>query len=293
MLLAPPPPIDAPAPCVRVADLGPVQETMLITLWARAAESRRRDAILRDAAAEKLVRAIDYDFDRFAHGWKSQVGVAVRARVIDDAVRVFLRHRPDGVVVNLGAGLDTRFDRVDNGRVHWIELDLPDAIAFRRRLLPESPRHPCWSLSALDETWVDRVRDLGRPVLIVSEGVLMFLPRDGVARLIDRSAARLGGATMIFDCIGRLMVRCPWLHDTLPRTRARFAWGIRHAADLAALTGAAEVEAVRPMLNEHPARWRWMRWLRGVPAMRRQFMLVQLRFPGTPEPPVAAERARS
>lgn len=259
--------------------LGPVQETMLITLWARAAESRRTDAILHDPHAERMVRAIDYDFDRFERGWKSQIGVAVRARAIDDEVRAFLGRHPDGVVVNLGAGLDTRFDRVDNGQVRWIELDLPDAIAFRRRLLAESPRHPNWSISALDLTWIDRVRDLGRPTIVVGEGVLMFLPRTEVATLVARASATLGGAAMIFDCIGGLMVRCPWLHDTLPQTRARFAWGLRHATDLAELAGGAAVEDVRPMLDEHPARWRWMRWLRAVPAMRRQFLLVRLRFP--------------
>ena len=76
-------PAASPSPGIAI-DLGPVQETMLITLWARAVESQRADAITRDPRAVEIYHAINYDFSRFARGWKSQVGVAVRDRVIDD-----------------------------------------------------------------------------------------------------------------------------------------------------------------------------------------------------------------
>jgi O-methyltransferase involved in polyketide biosynthesis len=49
---------------------------------------------------------------------------------------------PEGLVVNLGAGLDTRFYRLDNGTITWIDIDLPEVVAFspepiRRRLTPD------------------------------------------------------------------------------------------------------------------------------------------------------------
>lgn len=256
-----------------------VQETMLITAWARAVESQRHDAIVRDPHAERLVDAIDYDFGRFRGAWKSQVGVAVRTRLLDDLTRRFLDETPDAVVVNVGAGLDTRFSRVDNGAARWIDLDMPDAIDFRRTLLSEERRNTFVAGSVLDGAWIERVRALdARRVLIIAEGVLMFLPRVRVQRLVHELADLFPGGEMIFDVIGGLMVRCPWLHDTLPATRARFEWGVGRSEELAAWSDRIELLQFAPMLHERPDRWRWMRWLRHVPYMRDQFAVAHLRF---------------
>jgi len=272
---------DPPA-CASIEALGDVQATMLIALWARAREHARPDAIVRDALAARLVETIDYDFSRFRGAWKSQVGVAVRTRFMDDAVRTFLARNPGAVVVNVGAGLDTRFHRVDDGLVYWLDLDLPDAIDLRRDCLAESPRNRYLAGCVLDETWIDSVQNLGpRPVLLVSEGVLMFLPLPRVRRMLDAVSRALPGAEMVFDCIGGLMVRCPWLHDTLPRTSVRFSWGLRGPADLSRWSDRYRVIGFRSMLDEHPKRWRWMRHLRRIPVLGRQFAVAHLRFDPT------------
>jgi O-methyltransferase involved in polyketide biosynthesis len=283
---------------VDVAGLGPVEETMLISLWARARETARPDPLVRDEEAARLVEAIAYDFARFDGAWKTQVGVAVRGRYLDAAVRAFVARHPDALIVNVGAGLDARFRRVDNGRIRWVDLDRPDVIEVRRRCLPPCARNTLLPGSALDPSWIEAVRPAnGAPVLVVAEGVLMFLDRDRVARAVAAIARAFPGGEMLFDAVGGLMIRHPWLHDTLPGSRAQFAWGLRGAASLRAWSDDVEVLGLRSMLDECPARWRWMRWLRLVPAMRRQFVVAHLRFVGglsergatqTGAPPTAA-----
>jgi hypothetical protein len=59
----------------------------------------------------------------------------LRTAIIDFWVREFLAAHPAATVVELGTGLNTRFERVDNGQVHWFDLDLPDTIELRRKLL--------------------------------------------------------------------------------------------------------------------------------------------------------------
>jgi len=260
-------------------ELGPVPETLLITLWARAIESRRPDAIIRDGKAVEIFDQIDHDFGRYRRGWKSQVGVAVRDRHIDGLVRDWLTRHREGVVINIGAGLDTRRFRLDDGRVRWIDLDLPEVIALRRRFIDETDRHTFIATSALDVGWIDaaRARCDGRAVLLLAEGVLMFFARDEVRSLLERCAGAFAGCEMIFDLIGPLMVRLPWLHDTLPKTRARFRWGARSPAEAASGIDGLEVLSHRCMLDECPARWRWMRLCRRVPALRRQFFVIHLR----------------
>ena len=268
-----------PATCDTVdaaPSLGVVQETMLITLWARARESRRTDAIVRDEHAERVAARISHDLSRFEGGWKSQVGVAVRDRWIDGLVRRHLDERGETTIVNLGAGLDTRFLRLADDRARWIEIDLPDAMSARRSLMPASTRNVQIDGDAREDAWLEEIARLNpRPTLLIAEGVLMFFEREQVRRVLDGFAAACPGAGLIFDLIGPLMVRWPRLHDTLPRTRARFRWGFGSWAELHELGRRWEVVSTRSMLNEAPHRWGWMRACRFVPPLRRQFVVVQ------------------
>ena len=117
-------------------DLHDVPETALWTLYHRAVEAQRPDAVLTDPAAVELVDAIDYPFaERFGAGALGQ-WQALRARCFDDAVRAFQAAAPGGTVVALGEGLETQFWRVDDGRVRWLTVDLPEIVETRRRLLP-------------------------------------------------------------------------------------------------------------------------------------------------------------
>jgi O-methyltransferase involved in polyketide biosynthesis len=178
-----------------------VPETQLWTLYQRAAEARRRDTVLEDPKAVELVDAIGYPFEeRFgtkAFGqWQ-----ALRARRFDQEVRRFLAHHPDGTVVSLGEGLETQFWRVDNGRVRWLTVELPESAEVRRTVLPAgSPRQRILGCSALDVRWMDEV-DATRGVLITAQGLLMYLRPAEVHGLITACARRFPGAALVFDAI--------------------------------------------------------------------------------------------
>jgi len=111
--------------------LSGVKETMLITLYLRAMESQRPDAIMKDEKAVTLVTQMSYDFDqvrkiRMNEG--NKVARIMLTREMDRYARDFLSRHPEAVVVHIGCGLDSRFERVDNGQVEWYDLDLPDVI---------------------------------------------------------------------------------------------------------------------------------------------------------------------
>lgn len=275
----------APAPRLSDRSLSPVGRTLLITLWARAAESRRPDPIRRDPTAERLLARIDHDFNRYQGGWKSQIGVAVRGRCIDRAVDEFIQRNPGGLIVNLGCGLDGRSvdpkASVDRSTVDWLMVDQPEVLAFRRRLLGESPHETLVAADVGETAWIERAAAMGeRPRLIIAEGVLMFLTEPAVRRMWGGIAARLPGSTGVFDMIGRLMVRIPALHDTLPATGVRFSWGWRGRRALQSWDPRVRVMEVQPMVSQGGARWRWMCGLRFVPPIRDQFVVVTARFGG-------------
>jgi O-methyltransferase involved in polyketide biosynthesis len=122
-------------------DLTGVAETLMITLYARAIETQRLEPILIDRKAVEIAESLDYDFSKYENGWASQLGCLIRARAIDRIVQNFLETHPSAVIVNLGAGLCTRFSRIDNGQVRWYEVDFPEVIALRRKFFQETERH--------------------------------------------------------------------------------------------------------------------------------------------------------
>ncbi len=184
--------------------LSGVPETMLWTLYARASEAKRAGGILRDPEAVRLFDALDYDFER-RFGAPSYM-YALRAALIDRVLRRWLRRRPDGLVVSLGEGLETQAWRVDNGRMRWLSVDLPEAIAVRARLLPPTPRLRQLAASALDPLWMEAV-DATSGLFIVAQGLFMYLQPAEVESLFTGIARRFAGAQMMFDIVPRKLSR--------------------------------------------------------------------------------------
>ncbi len=184
-----------------VAQLTQAQETLLIPLWARAVETQQPQPILQDEKAVELVAALDYDFDQFNHNHHSrQAGYCIRAVIVDRWVRSFLRDNPDGTVVEIGAGLDTRFERLDNDRLRWFDLDLPEAMQVRQTFFEETPRRSFLSTSVLEPDWIETVAESNpSATLFVAEGVFYFLTKDEVKVLLTRLADRFPGASIVFD----------------------------------------------------------------------------------------------
>ena len=119
----------------------------------------------------------------------TQLDTAVRTEIFDEGVRSFLAAHPKPTVVTLGAGLDGRFWRLDDGRVRWFDLDLPEVIALRRRFYGESPRNRFLAKSILDFTWMKQpiVPETGGQVLILAEGLLHYFEECRSAAAVRRN----------------------------------------------------------------------------------------------------------
>jgi O-methyltransferase involved in polyketide biosynthesis len=187
--------------------LSGVPETLLWTLWHRALEARRPDAVLDDPLAVELVERIDYPFaERF--GESLGQFQAVRTKCFDREVRRFLQRHPAGTVVALGEGLETQFWRVDNGAVRWVGVDLPEVVELRHRLLPATDRATSRGESVLDFGWLD---ELAGPALVTAQGLLVYLRAEEVDAIVVRLAEAFDAGDFVFDAMA------PWLVE---RSRA-------------------------------------------------------------------------
>lgn len=178
-------------------DLSGVPQTLLWNLGRRAAAARAERSLLDDPLAIEVVGRLQYDFPDASRGagWH-----AVRVATFDDAVRRFLGAHPAGQVVALGEGLETQFWRVDNGRVSWLTVDLPETLALRRQVLPDGPRQRSHAGSALKLNWLDQLHPAA-PVLVTAQGLLPYFRRSQVHELIAGLAGRIPGTLFVFDVV--------------------------------------------------------------------------------------------
>lgn len=176
-----------------------VSETALLTLYARAREARRPDAVIDDPMAVNLVDSIDFDFSKFG---RTRQNIALRALAFDTHTRRYLSRHPSATVVALAEGLQTSFWRLNtaipDGQFRWLTVDLPPIVDLRSRLLPPSPRVWACAHSALDYDWTERV-DASDGAFITAEGLLMYLQPGQALNLIAECAVAFPGGQMLFD----------------------------------------------------------------------------------------------
>ena len=211
--------------------LSGVPETMLQTIYARAKESRGR-GIIHDAKAEEIIEKLDYDFSLADKDSAMRSGVIVRTVVLDQLTKEWLAKHPGAVVVNIACGLDTRCYRVTS-YAHWYNLDLPETMAVREKLLPESGAISQIAMSAMDD-WGGEISEQNVPVLIVIEGLTMYLNAKDVQQIFAVISSRFEKATVFVETMNPMMVR-RFKEKSIEGSHAKFTWGVKNGVALAEL----------------------------------------------------------
>ena len=242
--------------------LSGVPETMLQTVFARAKETKTRGAIT-DSKAVEIIDRLDYDFSAADQDTAMHSGVIARTIVLDRLVKAYLAGHGGAGGVNIACGLDTRCYRV-SGYSHWYNLDLPETIAVRKRLLPESGSISQIAMSAMDN-WGGEIGKTGTSALVIIEGLTMYLSEADVKRIFAVISGRFDRVTVLVETMNPMVVR-RFREKSIEASRARFRWGVKDGAALAALLpdfrlveehslceGMAEFAPVYRLLDKIPA----------------------------------------
>ncbi|NEQ95265.1 MAG: class I SAM-dependent methyltransferase [Cyanothece sp. SIO2G6] len=211
-------------------DLGVVQETLLVPLWARAEELKQPDKIIFDPLSAEIVAAIDYDFAKLNLSYTDQITCCLLHWIMDEWAKDYLQQYPQGVIVELGVGLNTRFDRLDNGTVRWFEIDLPDTMALRQQFFQETERRKFIAASALDTDWCDLVKEVasGQPCLFIVEGLLFYLLEEQVKQIFANLLEHFSGSKLAFDCVSPFLVNRHFPDNMA----AKHKWGIGNLKEI-------------------------------------------------------------
>jgi len=268
---------------ISLEGLKDVAETLLYPLISRYVETRKEGGIINDPKSVEIIEALDYDVAATKLFPISQRGACLRTIIFDEAVRAFLEKHPQGVIVNLGCGLDTRFPRVDNGQLTWFDLDLPEVIELRRKFFQETERHRFIAGSALDPSWPNEVPK-DTPVLVLMEGLSFYLTEEQNRTVISIIRQNFTEAEFYMEAFDPFFITmCSYFKskDPLDKKAANLLqWGIKSGKEMEAWQPGVRYVGEQAVVDKgrqyFPLVNRIMFAL--IPVMRRMTKIVHLSF---------------
>lgn len=208
-----------------------VPETMIQTLYARAKETKKDDAKIIDDIAVWIVEKIDYDFSKADNDKTMSSGVIARTIVLDNMVEKYLNQHPDTIVVNIGCGLDTRCYRMKGKYSLWYNLDLPETVEIRSRFLEE--KGPIYQIakSAMDFSYTDSITYNGENILVIVEGLSMYLCENDIKQIFSIIEKSFKTATVMMETMSPFFVK-HIKEKSIEGSNAKFKWGVKNGREL-------------------------------------------------------------
>lgn len=202
-----------------------LSETLFIPLAARANESKRSDGVLRDNKAIEFLDRVDTTSFVVDGGNISTHGILARTKIIDEEIRKLVSDDRNNIIINLGAGLDTRYDRLSDLRIQWYDVDLPQVIELRKKFVQENASIHFIEKSVLDESWIEEIKVCFEDrVIIIAEGLLMYFTEEDTRKIFTMLSGAFPYAHMFFDVVHSFFVN--------KGISSEFLWGIDTATEI-------------------------------------------------------------
>ena len=254
------------------SNLLPISETLFIPLAARATESARDNPIILDEKSSEILKTLNLEDKITDGGAISTLGILSRTKIIDDEVSRILSQNANAAIINLGAGLDTRIVRMDNGLLNWYDLDLPDVIRFRSQFFAENERIRFIPKSVLDTAWTEQINLYeDSTVIIIAEGLLMYFTEEDVSQVFTLLANQFPGAHMFFDVVHSYFIN--------KKISSTFLWGIEQAKDIEKLHSSIDLiqswSAGNLLKERQPM---LLRLLNILPATKNRSQILHIQF---------------
>jgi O-methyltransferase involved in polyketide biosynthesis len=280
-----------------LAGIGDIAATSLVTLYCHAIETRSYNPILVDLKSVEITTELDKTLSRSGQPLERAlvagtldknlvIHIAIRAKKYDTFAGEFLTRYPDGVVVNIGCGLDSRFLRIDNGRVVFYDLDLPEIIAIKKGFFTESERYHLLASSVLDYGWMATVSRHAGPFLFMAEGVFMYLDGDDVRSLVLEIKKTFPGSELVCEVensfwlgpLTKKVLGYKLQHQCYLGTGAMFRSGIRDSREMEQWESGIQFLDEWSYFDSDEKKLGWLRLFRHIGWMRKTQWTVHYRL---------------
>jgi methyltransferase (TIGR00027 family) len=240
-------------------NLSKVSHTALTTLLCRAVESEVKNSKLHDPMAVQFVDKLLSLSSEQEKKWiiKSKKSLAhfpssgdraqciARVNRFDRITSQYISGHEHGTVINLGCGLDTMYWRIQSDKCRYIELDLPEIIELKKELLENQLPYEMLAYSVLDTTWIDNITESGNStILFLAQGLLYYLPADGVINLFKTISEKVIQSEMVFDSIPHAFTR-GFLNSLVKLVFGiPFTFGVKNASEIESFAKGLKVTPV-------------------------------------------------
>jgi methyltransferase (TIGR00027 family) len=231
--------------------LSAVSETALITLRARVVETEKDRPVIRDdigaLCLERIRTLLPTETRNRVLDEKLPLTltryIALRARKYDAYAQEFIQDHPDGLVVSLGCGFDTRYWRVSEEPWNYVEIDLPQVIEAKEKVLGDIANYTTIGCSVLEDRWVEEIRSIqAENILFLAEGLLMYLPKADVVRIFRVLAETFSRSHIVFEVVNEKYTKGMWKKRVESKMRrslgseagSSYQFGVRNARDVEA-----------------------------------------------------------
>lgn len=208
------------------------KETLLIPLYGKAMENKRKSPLIIDKMAVEIVNHVDYNFKSLKIPEKTNIMMCLRAKLIDNFVKDFLEKNTGSVALHLGCGLDSRYNRIENASVDWYDVDFKDVIDVRRHFYEETDNYHFIGSSVTDYDWLEKIPSEKKECIVIAEGLFMYLREEEIKTLINNLSDRIESFTLIFDSFSVYTAKKIKNHPSIKKTGATIEWGIDNPEEL-------------------------------------------------------------
>jgi len=210
----------------KVITLEKEKETLLIPLYGKAMESRKKKPVLTDHKGIEIVSKIDFDFSSLKISRKTNTLMCLRAKLFDNFVKDYLNTYQESTALHLGCGLDSRYNRINNCNVDWYDLDYKEVIEIRAKFFSETEKYHLIPSSVTDMNWLEKVPITKKHYIVIAEGLFMYLREKEIRSLLMAIKNKIGQYTLIFDAYSVFTSKRAKNHPSIKMTGAEIHWGL-------------------------------------------------------------------
>lgn len=200
-------------------------KTLFIPLYGKAEMSRKK-LFLEDKKAEEIIKNVDFNFDKLKQSKWLSMYMAVRSAVIDKICNKYNEENPEAIIIHLGCGLDSRVLRVNQNYKKWYDLDFEDVIDLRKKFYEENHKYQMIGKSVVDLSWLDKIDYNNENILIIAEGLTMYLSEEELRKVINGINQKFECATLIFDAYSKKAVKASKYKNPVNQMNAKIKWGM-------------------------------------------------------------------
>lgn len=203
--------------------------TSFLILYAQYLESKKPNGIIHDNKVIEIVENSDFNFSQFEISSDDILDVATRKNHINNLISKFIKKNPNGIVINLGCGLDTYSENYKNTPIIWYDLDLSEIIQLKKKYFVESSKYHLISKSVLDFSWMESIPQ-DKNTLIIMEGLLPYFQEDEVKKLLKKTITTFKNCDLIIHAITSWAQKHK--HRDLKKKSLNLNWGIKTGKDI-------------------------------------------------------------